>query len=147
MLGSFRREGSYFLSIVKFILFKIKLSVYDPDVSNITWPTMHTINFILLHAYFIFCTNYLLENRIELCIVIHDRCMYRKNGMKFEFPKKIYQLYHFLDETWQINYCKNGICLFLLFFIITIVGSILQGYLFKERWTTVRPHLYKCYNL
>lgn len=113
----------------------------------VTWPTMHTINFILLHAYFIFCTNYLLENRIELCIVIHDRCMYRKNGMKFEFPNKIYQLYHFLDETWQINYCKNGICLFLLFFIITIVGSILQGYLFKERWTTVRPHLYKCYNL
>lgn len=44
----------------------------------VTWPTMQTINFILLHAYFIFCTNYLLENRIELCIAIHDRCMYRK---------------------------------------------------------------------
>lgn len=44
----------------------------------VMWLIMYMINFIFLYVYFIFCINYLLENRIEFCIVIYDRCMYRK---------------------------------------------------------------------
>lgn len=65
----------------------------------VTWPTMHTINFILLHAYSFSVP--IIYWKIELNFVLlsmTDACT-EKNGMKFEFPKKIYQLYHFLDET------------------------------------------------
>lgn len=59
------------------------------------------------YDYFLFCcmpisfSVPIIYWKIELNFVLlsmTDACT-EKNGMKFEFPKKIYQLYHFLDET------------------------------------------------
>lgn len=91
-------KSQYYFLYLYFILIYFIENIILMYFCMVMWLIMYMINFIFLYVYFIFCINYLLENRIEFCIVIYDRCMYRKNGMKFEFLKKIYQLYYFLDE-------------------------------------------------
>lgn len=61
----------------------------------VTWPTMlfccMPISFSVPIIYWKIELNFVLLSMTDACT--------EKNGMKFEFPKKIYQLYHSLNET------------------------------------------------
>lgn len=70
----------------------------------ITWQTMYTIIFYSVeHAHFIFCTNYLLENRTELdCIIVPDICMYRKMTCSSSLQRK-YADFFLIRQTIKVE--------------------------------------------